>query len=765
MAQVPILSPLEQVQNKPAPTGYQNDAGATPDAFGASAAQGLSATGGGLQKLGAAGLDIATQQQQEDNQRALKQADVTLADKLRVIQYGDGTADNPGYFAQRGDNAVNNAASTMAAVKQAHADVMAGITNSRVKDIFSAVGAQRVEGAQSSIGSFVDQQRLVANVGASDARQKSTINDAAAAWNDPKQLATSLAIIGNEAVAQGKLLGWSPEEVKAKGDEATAALFSNVIKAAGRTGDFATAQKILQDNIGSIPGSALPGIERELRTDQRNARVDANLAREEADRAEKKRQQEAGDKLWNSAIDANGNITVPPGFAGAAKAAGLHYQAADALVGAVERLSKHGQEIVTAPGLLNDLSTRASLPEGDPNRPTQMEIASHVGVDMSKADAEFALSRLTSGSTAASRAKTATAQDAFSEYTRKALDPSGAGTVDMAAATKDTRLTGAELDNLKTLQDRLTKQQAEVTTAPGLLNDLTTRAQLPVGDPNKTTEAEIADHVGKDLSRPDAAFLFTRVTADRTLSKAVASKASQDAFSGYASQIIDPANKGNVDVSAIANDPSLTGPQRASLWSMQQRVSQASQVVKTAPGLVTDMLKRAQLPDNDPTRATPTEVYDHAGKDMTTGDANFVLSAMKPQAIGDTKNMTDGLYLAKKTLSPGWLPGMETPAEVNKFQRFEPWYYQQLQQGKGAGKSTVNMLNPASPDFILKPEAIAPFTHVTGDDVVQPGIVSRVTDALRSLSASKSEKSADPLPPKPPVGGPRKSLDDIFGGK
>jgi hypothetical protein len=393
VATVPILSPGSLVQDKPIAPGYQSASAATPDAFGYNTGTQLAAAGKGATALGSDALDLATRQQADDNDRALKQADVTLADKVRTITFGDGTADNPGYYSQRGDNAVDGAPSTMAAIQQAQSDVMGGIQNQRVKNLFSSVAQQRVVSAQQGIGSFLDQQRLVANVGASQARVGSTINDAASSWNDPKQLATSLAVIGGETAAQGQLQGWSPDEVKQKAEEAKASLFANVIKAAGRTGDYQTAEKIFQDNLDNIPGSAQGLIERELRTDQRAARMDQQLAYEQSKRAAADAQQKAVDTSWRSIVQPDGTIAMPANFASSIVSnPAIHAEVGAALIGAAERVSKAGGAVQSTPGLLHQLAINSLLPDDDPSKTTPASVVSHAGLDLSNADVSMAMS-------------------------------------------------------------------------------------------------------------------------------------------------------------------------------------------------------------------------------------------------------------------------------------------------------------------------------------------------------------------------------------
>lgn len=373
MAQVPISHP--DVAPIAAPTDYQTDAGVTPAAFGALQANGLIQGG---EKLSQAGDELqrrALTAQQFNNEREAKQADVTLADKIRTITYGDGTADNPGYYSMRGDSAVQGGPAALAAIAKARDDVLSSVSNDRVKAMVSGMAGHRVVAEQTSIGSFLTQQRREADNGASSARMDSAINDAALRWNQPEQLAMSQGIIKNEvadyAVRNGFEGGATGAQARQLSDQQNTKLLTNVIKAAGRV-DFASAEKILTTaaDQGTIPGDALAGIERELRTDQHMQMMLQEHQQVMADRAATKAAVGAYNGYISAAIDPQNPDPID-----------LHAVANDPILAAHPNLKmelynfQKQQDKGQTPAKVSAATTNMlypfiHLPDGDPNKIT-----------------------------------------------------------------------------------------------------------------------------------------------------------------------------------------------------------------------------------------------------------------------------------------------------------------------------------------------------------------------------------------------------------
>lgn len=364
MARVPVSD--APIASRPIDPSYQRvDPSAA--AFGSLQAQGAIGAGQDLEGIGDKLGARAIAAQQFDNERALKQADVSLADKIRTITYGDGTPQNRGYYALQGDDAVAQATPTMAAIKQAHADVTATLPNARTQEIFEQAGQSRVVSEQEGVSRFLDVQRRKADDGASLARMDSAVSDAATRWNEPDQLAKSRAIIAGEVGDFAARNGLGDDAKDHLLREQNTKLLGNVIKSAGRV-DFASAQKILSDNQDWLPGTALAAIDREMKTDGEFAQRQQEHALLMDDRAKAKAATAAFDKYISGAIDPQN----PNGI-------DLHAVANDPQLAAHPQLKKElfafqaAQDKGEAPSrvsaaTLSDLYPRFYLPDGDPNK-------------------------------------------------------------------------------------------------------------------------------------------------------------------------------------------------------------------------------------------------------------------------------------------------------------------------------------------------------------------------------------------------------------
>ena len=168
MVQVP-QRPLSTVEPTPARLPYQR-LSTTPAEFGGAAAQETEALGKGLEKAASAGLAIVAQRQHDDNIRELKKAEIEYTSRLRGIGYGDGSAQNPGYYGSHGEDAITRSPDARAAVEQARTEIRDGIQNDRVRTLFDEVSRTHAERELDKMSVWLDHQRGVANISTSKAR-------------------------------------------------------------------------------------------------------------------------------------------------------------------------------------------------------------------------------------------------------------------------------------------------------------------------------------------------------------------------------------------------------------------------------------------------------------------------------------------------------------------------------------------------------------------------------------------------------------------
>lgn len=263
MPTVPQASPT--VQSRPIDPGFQNASAATADVFGALGAAGLEQTG---RRLAAASDDVhrlALKAMIEDNEREAKKLDVELSTALRAINYGDGTAQNPGYFGLKGEAALQGYEGAQKAAKDAQKKLLDSAKNARVKEMFGEVSARRLETELNTMARFVGQERVRAADTVSEARLSEAANDAAAAWNDPKIIQRSILLAVNEVKSMAQRNGWGPEVEAAKIREATSVIATGAAKAALAVEATGAAQRIFKQYESSFSPEARASISKQIR--------------------------------------------------------------------------------------------------------------------------------------------------------------------------------------------------------------------------------------------------------------------------------------------------------------------------------------------------------------------------------------------------------------------------------------------------------------------------------------------------------------------
>lgn len=263
MPTVPQATPT--VQSRPIDPGYQSAAAASLDAFGASQGAALAQTGARIQGVADEAGRLALKAMIEDNEREAKKLDVELSSTLRAINYGDGTAQNPGYFGLKGEAALSGYANAQKAVQEAQKKLTESAKNDRVKQMFGEVAARRVESELNTMARFVGQERVRAADTVSEARLSEAANDAAKSWNDPKVIGRSIGLAVNEIKDMAQRNGWGPEVEAAKVREATSVIATGAAKAALAVEATGAAQRIFKQYESSFSPEARASISRQIR--------------------------------------------------------------------------------------------------------------------------------------------------------------------------------------------------------------------------------------------------------------------------------------------------------------------------------------------------------------------------------------------------------------------------------------------------------------------------------------------------------------------
>lgn len=252
MATVPVAT--QQVQPQLRQPVYQSIPGANNIASFGGDTTGLDKAAAGLESAGKEIADAVVKQQIEDNTRISRIADNDLQAAHHALMFGDGTADNPGYLSAKGENAISKAEETKAALKKAAGDISTTLPGPRTQNLFGDMARVRVEQELKTVDVHVQQQRIVAEDTASDARKMGAVNDAAAHAGDPVVLSRSLSIVNGEIADEGRRKGFAGNKdvMDAKLAEARSLVVGESVKASLAQENVEQAVKTFNDNAGVL---------------------------------------------------------------------------------------------------------------------------------------------------------------------------------------------------------------------------------------------------------------------------------------------------------------------------------------------------------------------------------------------------------------------------------------------------------------------------------------------------------------------------------
>lgn len=264
MPTVPTLTG-PQVESRPLAPRFQDGSGATAQNFGVGLGAGLDQAGRRISGAGDELAKLALQIQIDDNERDAKRLDVELSSTLRAINYGDGTAQNPGYFGKRGENAINSFGDTQKQIQDAHQKLLQSAKNDRVRQMYGDVANKRIEQEFNTMSRFVGQERRAAADTLSEARMQEAAANASVAWNNPEVLRQSLGIALGEARSMAERNGWSPEVLAAKEREAKTVIASSAIKAALAVEATGKASQLFKQFQGDMTAEVRNSLQKQIR--------------------------------------------------------------------------------------------------------------------------------------------------------------------------------------------------------------------------------------------------------------------------------------------------------------------------------------------------------------------------------------------------------------------------------------------------------------------------------------------------------------------
>lgn len=248
------------------PTSNRSIAGYDVSSIGAAQSNAASAMNRGLQSLAGGFQAVAGEVdrlQQIDNRRYASDLDNEYAKAISLLQYGDGTDQNPGYFNMKGQAALDQYQPTQKKLEDLKQQIAKKAQNRTVKDTFLLAANSRQTTESEQMTKWSSEQRNVAANTTSKVRVQQARDDIAAAPGNDEIRARSLAISENEVMAQAKREGWSPEITNQALKENRSAIYVAEITSAVVT-DPEAADAIYQKHKGEIVGGARADIEKVL---------------------------------------------------------------------------------------------------------------------------------------------------------------------------------------------------------------------------------------------------------------------------------------------------------------------------------------------------------------------------------------------------------------------------------------------------------------------------------------------------------------------
>lgn len=251
---------------RPIQTPFQDTRGATPEAFGAGQGLALAQAGRDMTSLAGVGLDLATKEQIDLNETEVKGLDVEYQARSREILRGDGTAENPGFYGTRGQNAVDAFPEVQKRLTDLRRELVDKGSNGRIKQVFGAVSAKNEAEELDTASKHRQTQVIKAADDASTARMGQTLIGSRDHYENTELVARDRDIVMSEVASQAQRNGWSPEQAVNETSTALTALYSGIVDEAMARGDPIRAQATYLLYKGDIKGKIGADLEDKLKS-------------------------------------------------------------------------------------------------------------------------------------------------------------------------------------------------------------------------------------------------------------------------------------------------------------------------------------------------------------------------------------------------------------------------------------------------------------------------------------------------------------------
>ena len=261
--------PIPTVKDRPISPVFQTGAGAGIRAFGGDT--GLTEAGKGLRGVSDQLAQIAVNMQADENDRISKDGVVELDGIIRSSLYGD--EENRGFLSLAGKDSLGAYSGVVERIQTERERISEGMSEAVLK-IYNAGADQSQKGFLNKVAVSVATNRKVANLRSSEARKESAIEDAATAYNDPKEVKSAFAKIRGEVHAQANIRGWGEDRLKLELQTALDTTVSKMVGTAIGLDDIPGAQSILDAYGAMLSGTVRSNLVKSLREPKRIEQIE-----------------------------------------------------------------------------------------------------------------------------------------------------------------------------------------------------------------------------------------------------------------------------------------------------------------------------------------------------------------------------------------------------------------------------------------------------------------------------------------------------------
>ena len=258
---MPTVPKTQSVLPDITPT-FQSAVGATPDAFGAGIGRATRGVGEALSQSGAVVDRIVQEEQLKDRTRKAKELEIQFRQQKRELLFGEN-----GFYNKNGQNAIDAAPATKAAITQLTKTLVDSTTDNEVKTLFGLSATSLAESEFEAMDRTVIKARRDATVTVNNARIEEATQDAVASGGrDPKIVAQSLAIIRNSVLDVADVTGDGPEITQSNLEAAQTRLYREVTVGLIKQGATAEASAFFEKHQGQMDGPIAAEVSGLLRT-------------------------------------------------------------------------------------------------------------------------------------------------------------------------------------------------------------------------------------------------------------------------------------------------------------------------------------------------------------------------------------------------------------------------------------------------------------------------------------------------------------------